>query len=71
MAVAVPGLEHPTSFSVPPRLAAPAGCTVAQLWSSLRPAADEAGVQLAAPALRTALWRLLTVEPGLHFSLPR
>lgn len=60
----------PNLLSVPPRLAAPPGCSVAQLWSALSPAADEAGVQLEAPALRIAVWRLLTAEPGLRFHLP-
>lgn len=41
-----------------------------QLWGALGGAAEEAGVQLTAP-VRSALWRLLAAEPGLHFTLPR
>ena len=62
------GLEHPTS---PPHLAHPAGCPLAQLWEALAGAAEEVGVQLDAPAVRTALWRLLLAEPGLRCAVPR
>ncbi len=41
------------------------------MWAALEDAADEAGLALDSSPLRTALWHLLTAEPGLRFSLAR
>lgn len=48
----------------------PAGLPVAALWDALAEAAAEEGVELGAPAVRTALWRRLTSEPGIRAALP-
>ncbi len=48
----------------------PAGLPVAALWDALAEAAAEEGVELGLPAVRAALWRRLSSEPGLRAALP-
>ncbi|PRW05800.1 hypothetical protein C2E21_9561 [Chlorella sorokiniana] len=49
---------------------APDGLPVAALWGALAEAAAEQGVDLGLSAVRTALWRRLTSEPGIAAALP-
>ena len=67
----LPLAQRGSNTQPPSPLARSAGCPLAQLWEALAGAAEEAGVQLAAPAVRTALWRLLQAEPGLRCAVPR
>ncbi|KAL4440566.1 hypothetical protein ABPG75_003567 [Micractinium tetrahymenae] len=63
-------LEDVLGQAVEHVLLSPDGCTLPQLWGALGDAAAEAGVRLEAPAVRTALWRLLAAEPGIRAAEP-